>query len=55
MYNKGLDQISRDESVNFAVQKGLEASRSDVRYFKHNDMQDLERLLEAQRLDEIKV
>lgn len=44
-----------DEGVNFAVQKGLEASRSDVRFFKHNDMKDLERLLEAQRSKELKV
>lgn len=45
----------RDEGVNFAVQKGLEASRSDVRFFKHNDMRDLARLLEAQHAKEIKV
>lgn len=31
--------------VNFAIQKGLDASRSRVNYFKHNDMEDLERLL----------
>lgn len=45
----------RDEGSNFAVQKGLEASRSDVRFFKHNDMKDLERLLEAQSAKELKV
>lgn len=44
-----------DEGVNFAVQKGLEASRSDVRFFKHNDMKDLNRLLEAQNAKELKV
>lgn len=34
-----------DEGVGFAVQKGLSASRSQLKYFKHNDMEDLERLL----------
>jgi len=52
-YHK-LRYICRDEAVNFAVQKGLEASRSDVRFFKHNDVKDLERLLEAQRADELR-
>jgi serine palmitoyltransferase len=47
--------FNSDEGVNFAVQKGLEASRSDVRFFKHNDMKDLERLLEAQQSKELKV
>jgi serine palmitoyltransferase len=37
-----------DESVHFAIQKGIQASRSQVRYFKHNDMDDLERLLQEQ-------
>lgn len=42
-----------DSGANYAVQKGLVASRSKVKYFKHNDMADLERLLEEQRkLDE---
>ena len=37
-----------DEGVCFPIQKGLVASRSKVIYFKHNDMQDLERLIEEQ-------
>lgn len=37
-----------DEYVNFAIQKGLDASRSRVVFFKHNDVADLERLLEDQ-------
>jgi serine palmitoyltransferase len=40
--------FSRDEMVNFAIQKGLDASRSKINYFKHNDMEDLERLLMEQ-------
>lgn len=42
-----------DEGVAFSIQKGLVASRSKLKYFKHNDMADLHRLLEEQRkLDE---
>lgn len=37
-----------DECVNFAIQKGLDASRSKTVYFKHNDMIDLERCLQEQ-------
>lgn len=34
--------------MNFSIQKGIDASRSKVFYFKHNDIEDLERLLKAQ-------
>jgi serine palmitoyltransferase len=34
--------------INFSIQKGLDASRSQVRLFRHNDMEDLERLLMEQ-------
>ncbi|KDR24470.1 serine palmitoyltransferase 1 [Zootermopsis nevadensis] len=44
-YAKRGDVIFVDENVNFAIQKGLDASRSKIRFFKHNDMVDLERLL----------
>lgn len=38
--------------VNFAVQKGLDASRSRIVFFKHNNMGDLEeKLIEQQKLD----
>lgn len=41
-----------DERVNFAIQKGIDASRSRTVYFKHNDMRDLEqKLMEQQKLD----
>lgn len=41
-----------DECVNFAIQKGIDASRSRIVYFKHNDMRDLEqKLIEQQQLD----
>lgn len=34
--------------MNFAIQKGIDAARSRVVYFKHNDMRDLEKKLEEQ-------
>lgn len=48
-------KISSDECVNFAIQKGLDASRSTIVYFKHNDVKDLERCLELQRIADEKV
>lgn len=44
-YSKRNDVIFVDEKVNFAIQKGLQASRSTVYFYKHNNMEDLERLL----------
>ncbi|RDD38007.1 Serine palmitoyltransferase 1 [Trichoplax sp. H2] len=37
-----------DEAVSFSNQRGIVSSRSQRRPFKHNDMQDLERLLQKQ-------
>lgn len=45
----------RDEAACFSIQKGLQASRSFIKYFKHNDMDDLERLLREQELEDQKV
>lgn len=39
------DLVVCDEGVNYAIQKGCNLSRAKVLYFKHNDMQDLERIL----------
>ncbi|SPP73408.1 serine palmitoyltransferase 1 [Drosophila guanche] len=47
-YAKRGDIIFVDEAVNFAIQKGLDASRSMIVYFKHNDVKDLERMLVEQ-------
>ncbi|XP_015601770.1 serine palmitoyltransferase 1 [Cephus cinctus] len=44
-YCKRNDLVFTDEKVNFAIQKGLDASRSNIKYFQHNDVQDLESLL----------
>lgn len=47
-YCKRKDLIFVDEQVNFAIQKGLDASRGNIRYFKHNNVQDLHNLLMKQ-------
>lgn len=47
--------ICRDEAACFAIQKGLQASRSNIKLFKHNDMTDLERLLKEQETEDQKV
>nr|UVW99770.1 serine palmitoyltransferase 1 [Nephotettix cincticeps] len=49
-YSKRGDIIFVDEKVNFSIQKGLDASRSVIKFFKHNNMKDLERILEETKL-----
>jgi len=44
-----------DEGVHFAIQKGIQASRSKIVFFKHNDVNDLERLLKIQAEEDKKV
>ncbi|KAG7205826.1 hypothetical protein KM043_007767 [Ampulex compressa] len=44
-YCKRKDLVFVDEKVNFAIQKGLDASRANIKYFKHNDIKDLHDLL----------
>jgi serine palmitoyltransferase len=39
------DIIVADRAVNFPIRKGIHASRSIVRWFEHNDLDDLERML----------
>ncbi|CAH0584544.1 unnamed protein product [Chrysodeixis includens] len=53
-YAKKKDIIFADECVWFAIQKGIDASRSTVRYFKHNNADHLEEMLaEAQKKNEL--
>lgn len=52
-YCKRRDLIFVDEKVNFAIQKGLDASKANIIYFKHNDANDLHSLLMKQaKIDE---
>jgi len=44
-YVKSKDIVYVDEEMNFAIQKGLQASRAELVYFKHNNPEDLERLI----------
>lgn len=45
-FSKRGDIIVADKAVNFAIQNGLQISRSTIRWYEHNDMEDLERVLE---------
>ena len=45
-YCKRMDVVFCDEGANLAIKKGIEASRSKVHYFKHNDVDHLRSLLE---------
>lgn len=44
-FSKRGDIIVADRAVNYAIRKGLQISRSTVRWYEHNDMEDLERVL----------
>lgn len=46
-FAKAGDLIICDEGVNFHIQQGLLLSRSQIKYFKHNDMADLESVLKS--------
>ena len=48
-----ISLLSSDEAVCFPIQKGLVASRSKIKYFRHNDMDHLTELLEeSKKIDE---
>lgn len=41
------DIIVADRGVNFAIQKGIQISRSTVRWYDHNDLKSLEDVLDS--------
>ncbi|XP_022368261.1 serine palmitoyltransferase 1-like [Enhydra lutris kenyoni] len=53
-YSKRGDIVFVDRAACFAIQKGLQASRSAIKVFQHNDMADLERLLQEQEAEDQK-
>ncbi|XP_057404353.1 serine palmitoyltransferase 1-like [Balaenoptera acutorostrata] len=53
-YSKRGDIVFVDKAACFAIQKGLQASRSDIKLFNHNDMDDLQRLLKEQEIEDQK-
>ena len=44
-FSKRGDIIVADKAVNHAIRKGLQISRSTVKWYEHNDMEDLQRVL----------
>lgn len=44
-FSKRGDIIVADKGVNFAIRKGLQISRSVVKWYEHNDLDDMERVL----------
>ncbi|KAE8450034.1 hypothetical protein EG329_007173 [Mollisiaceae sp. DMI_Dod_QoI] len=48
------DVIVADRAVNYAIRKGLQISRSTIRYYEHNNMEDLERVLQKVVKDQAK-
>jgi len=53
-FAKRDDLIFCDSGVHFALKTGVFLSRSTVKWFKHNDIDDLERLLEEVHQEDIK-
>ena len=51
-FAKRGDLLLVDEGVNFAMQSGILLSRSDVRYWRHNDVSHLQKLLEEVRAED---
>ena len=45
-FSKRGDVIVADKAVNFSTCKGIQISRSTVRWYEHNDIEDLERVLQ---------
>jgi serine palmitoyltransferase len=44
-FSKRGDIIVADKAVNYSIKKGMQISRSTVRWFEHNDMEDLQKVL----------
>lgn len=44
-FSKRGDIIVADKAVNYSIRKGLQISRSTVKWYEHNDMEDLQRVL----------
>ncbi|KAG0149890.1 hypothetical protein CROQUDRAFT_39250 [Cronartium quercuum f. sp. fusiforme G11] len=53
-FSKRGDIIVVDRGVNFSIQKGIQISRSTIRWYDHNDLGSLEKVLEQLKLEEVK-
>ena len=49
------DVIVADRNVNYAIRKGLQASRSNIKWFNHCDYADLERVMKGVVTEQAKV
>ena len=45
-FSKRGDIIVADKAVNYAIRKGIQISRSTVRWYEHNNIDDMQRVLE---------
>ena len=45
-FSKRGDIIVADRAANYAIRKGIQISRSTVRWYNHNDLEDMQRVLE---------
>ncbi|KAL2057807.1 hypothetical protein ABVK25_002191 [Lepraria finkii] len=45
-FSKRGDIIVADRAVNYAIRRGIQISRSTVRWYEHKDLEDMERVLE---------
>lgn len=45
-FSKRGDIIVADRTVSYSIRKGIQLSRSTVYWYEHNDMEDLERVLQ---------
>ncbi|KAL9607961.1 MAG: hypothetical protein Q9167_007172 [Letrouitia subvulpina] len=46
-FSKRGDIIVADKAVNYAIRKGIQISRSTIRWYEHNDIGDLQRVLDG--------
>ncbi|KAI9804144.1 MAG: hypothetical protein M1825_001546 [Sarcosagium campestre] len=53
-FSKRGDIIVADKAINYACRKGIQISRSTVRWYEHNDMEDLERVLHKVTKEQLK-
>jgi serine palmitoyltransferase len=53
-FSKRGDIIVADRAINFSIQKGIQISRSTVRWYDHNDMDSLQAVLESIARDDRK-
>ena len=48
------DVIVADKAVNYSIRKGLQISRSNIKWYNHGDMEDLERVMQRVVKDQAK-